>query len=247
MGMLLSVGSSSGWSWRLAPSCASPTGTPAPSQRTERFAPFWLYQWDSVRSSRHPRAPSSSRRRRPATPSRSPQPCRTPTVLGARSRQTPPPAPTPEKRRCAKERRTDPDRIQRVPLHACAQHQKDGVHRVAVRHPRAMAAERVGRRRGQERLDLLPQPVRHPPTVIAADQTHRRPPDRVAPWPADQKLRRGLHHSYWARPLVRVHFSHYNGEYHSWIAERLRNRNRVSGPGIFKEVRIQSGIINNSP
>ncbi len=29
-------------SWRLAPSCAHPTGTPAASQRTERFALFWL-------------------------------------------------------------------------------------------------------------------------------------------------------------------------------------------------------------
>src|SRR5208282_6868452 len=38
--MLWRVGSSSGWSLRLAPSCANPIGTPAPSLRTERFAPL---------------------------------------------------------------------------------------------------------------------------------------------------------------------------------------------------------------
>ena len=38
---------SSLWSLRLAPSWSSPNGTPAASVRTERFAPFWLYQWDS--------------------------------------------------------------------------------------------------------------------------------------------------------------------------------------------------------
>src|SRR4051812_27525633 len=35
-----SVSFISRWSLRLAPSCASPTGTPAPSLRPERFAPF---------------------------------------------------------------------------------------------------------------------------------------------------------------------------------------------------------------
>ena len=40
VGIEFSVGARSGWSCRLAPSCATPTGTPLASQRTERFAPF---------------------------------------------------------------------------------------------------------------------------------------------------------------------------------------------------------------
>ena len=82
-------------SWRLAPSCASPIGTPAASQRTERFAPFWLYQSDSAPSSGPRAAPWSSRRRRPARPSRSRRPGRSRAAPAARSRGTPRPAPTP--------------------------------------------------------------------------------------------------------------------------------------------------------
>ena len=63
-------------------------------------------------------------------------------------------------------RRTDPRRVQRVPLHPGAQHQQDRVHRVAIRHPRVVATQRVKRRSRQQRLDPLPQPVRHPPTII---------------------------------------------------------------------------------
>ena len=40
IGIESSVGARSFESWRLAPSCATPIGTPRASQRSERFAPF---------------------------------------------------------------------------------------------------------------------------------------------------------------------------------------------------------------
>jgi len=40
IGIESSVGFSNLWSLRLAPSWSSPIGTPAPSEQTERFAPF---------------------------------------------------------------------------------------------------------------------------------------------------------------------------------------------------------------
>ena len=90
------MASKSFMSWRLAPSCASPIGTPAPSLRTERFALFLLYQSGSGLSSGRPTVPWSSPRQRRATTSRSRPPRRTPTAPAARSRGTPRPAPTPE-------------------------------------------------------------------------------------------------------------------------------------------------------
>jgi hypothetical protein len=80
IGVDASVASSSFMSWRLAPSCASPIGTPAASVRTERFAPLWLYRWDSARSRRPRAAPWSSRHRRPETTSRCRPARRTPTA-----------------------------------------------------------------------------------------------------------------------------------------------------------------------
>jgi hypothetical protein len=70
--------------------------TPAASQRSERFAPFSLDQWDSAPSSTRPAAPSRAPRRRPARPSRCPRPGRTPRAPGARFRGRRRPAPTPE-------------------------------------------------------------------------------------------------------------------------------------------------------
>ena len=78
-------------------------------------------------------------------------------------------------------RGADPCRVQRVPLHPSPKHQQDRVHRITVGHPRRMTAQRVKRRCWKQRLDPLPQPVRHPPTIILTDHVaHHRPPDRMA-------------------------------------------------------------------
>src|SRR5665647_3304536 len=66
----------------------------------------------------------------------------------------------------------DPRGAQGVPLHAGAQHQQDGVHDLPIGDAPAVSAQRVGRRQRQQRRDLLPQPVRHAPAVVAVDESH---------------------------------------------------------------------------
>ena len=72
-----------------APSCANRPGSRALAEITDVSPPFCGIRWDSARSSLRPTAPWSSRRRRPATPSRSPPCCRRPAVPAARSWRTP--------------------------------------------------------------------------------------------------------------------------------------------------------------
>ena len=55
--------------------------------------------------------------------------------------------------------------------------------------------------RRQKRLDLGPWPVGHAPTAIAADETHRKPPDPMAHEAGDQEIRGVLRKSYRDRPL----------------------------------------------
>src|SRR5680860_1835296 len=66
-----------------------PIGTPAPSVRTERLAPFWLYRWDWGRSSLPPEGPWSWPRRKRGSSSRRPLLRRTPRGPAARSPQRP--------------------------------------------------------------------------------------------------------------------------------------------------------------
>ena len=69
-----------------------------------------------------------------------------------------------------------PGRVQRVPLHPRTQHQQNRVHHPALRQTPTVSSQRMLRRRRQQRLDSLPQPVRHTPTIITVDQTHPQPP-----------------------------------------------------------------------
>ena len=73
-------------------------------------------------------------------------------------------------------RGTDPRRVQSVPLTARPQHKQDRVQRSPVRHPRPMTAQRMRRPRRQQRQDPLPQPIRHPPTIVCDHKTHHLPP-----------------------------------------------------------------------
>ena len=106
-----------------------------------------------------PAALWSSPRRRRARPSRSRPPGRSPGALAARTRGGRRPAPIPESAG-APPRTNTPRSHSRVPLHPCTQHQQDRVHRITVRHPRPVTTQRVRRRRRQQRLHPLPQPVR---------------------------------------------------------------------------------------
>ena len=192
-GIESSVPFSSLWSLRFAPSWSSPTGTPAASVRTERFAPPWPGQWDSGRSWGLPAELWSSPRRLRGTTSRCPPPRRTPTGPDAISRGRPRPAPTPESAGAQKTRSTHRSRSARS-IASRSEYQHDRVHRVTVGHPRRVTAQRVKRRRWKQRLDPLPQPVRHPPTIILADHVaHHRPPDRTARRPANQRFNADLH------------------------------------------------------
>ena len=95
IGIDSSVGRARRWSLRLAPSSAIPTGTPLPSVRSDRFAPFSLYRWDWGRCGCHQAAPSSSRRPSPATPTRSLYARRRRADRAATTRRTHQPVPTP--------------------------------------------------------------------------------------------------------------------------------------------------------
>ena len=88
----------------------------------------------------------------------------------------------------------DPGRVQRVPLHPRAEHQQDRIHRSPIGHPRPVTAQRVPRPSRQQRLHPSPQPVRHPPTVVARDKTHRSLPRRF-----QQRGRTSLSHT-WSLP-----------------------------------------------
>ena len=112
------------------------------------------------------RAPWSSRRRRPATRSRSRPSCRSPTAHDAKSRRTPRRAPTLGSADATSWRSRSRSRPARSTASPCATPSRSR-HRITVRHPRVVATQRVRRRRWQQRLDLLPQPVGHPPTIIA--------------------------------------------------------------------------------
>ena len=70
----------------------------------------------------------------------------------------------------------NPRYVESVPLHPGAQHEEDRVHHLALWHPTLVGAERMLGWRRQQGLDLLPQPVRHPPAIVAVDQAHLQPP-----------------------------------------------------------------------
>ena len=78
--------------------------------------------------------------------------------------------------------RADASRIQRVPLASGPQHEDDRVHRVAIGNPRIVTSERMLRPSRQYRLDLAPELVGDPPSVIFCDQSHVR------------RMQRALHH-----------------------------------------------------
>jgi hypothetical protein len=159
-------------SWRLAPSSASPIGTPAPSQRSERFAPLLLYQSDSGRPPRRPAAPPRSPHRTTTSPSRSRLPRRTRADPCRQSSWNTPallPLLNAAMRRGGN---ADPGRVQRVPPHPRTHNEQDRVQRGTVADARPMTAQRMHRPRRQQPLHTLPQPVRHPPTIIAPDTTH---------------------------------------------------------------------------
>jgi hypothetical protein len=64
-----------------------------------------------------------------------------------------------------------------------------------------MSAQRMRRWRRQQRLDALPQPIRHAPAVIPRDESHHRPP-LLSKSTDNQRIRRRLHNPYRARPLA---------------------------------------------
>jgi len=68
---------------------------------------------------------------------------------------------------------TDPGRVERAPLAACAQDEEDGVHGGAVRNARVMASEWVRLPRGQQRFHLCPEGVGDSPAIIL-DSFHAR-------------------------------------------------------------------------
>ena len=194
-GILFSVGASSGWSWRPSPSCASPIGTPAASQRSERFAPSCLDQWGWGRSPRRRAAPCSWRRRRPATTSRCPPPRRSRAAPGARSHGRPGALPLLEASMGAAGV-ADLRGAQGVPLHAGAQHQQDGVHDLPVGDAPAVSAQGVRWRWRQERLDALPEPVRDAPAIVAVDESQHEPQGGRFERLAQGVVRRRLRSSY---------------------------------------------------
>jgi len=68
--------------------------------------------------------------------------------------------------------RTDPRRIERIPLRPGAQHKHDGIHRRAVAHARVVAPQRVRLASGQQWLHLLPDLIGQPPSIILLDHAH---------------------------------------------------------------------------
>ena len=139
MGIDSMVSTRSFWSWRLAPAAASPIGTPERSVRTDRFAPFCPVGgiWAGL--------PAAERRLAHGAVARQPLPVDA--VLFVVAQQAPAPelledaGPRPLlKAPVGRARVADARGVERVPLHARAQHKQDRVHRRAVGHPRAMAA-----------------------------------------------------------------------------------------------------------
>ena len=63
----------------------------------------------------------------------------------------------------------------RVPLHPVRKHQQDRVHHLRLGSPCSWVPAMLGRR-WQQRLDSLPQPVRHSPAIVAVDQPMSSPP-----------------------------------------------------------------------
>jgi hypothetical protein len=57
--------------------------------------------------------------------------------------------------------------VQRIPLAAGAEHEENGIHRLAIINAGPMTPQRVRFARGEEGLDTFPQLVRDPP--ITAD------------------------------------------------------------------------------
>ena len=68
--------------------------------------------------------------------------------------------------------RADPRGAQRFPLAAGAQHEENGVHGPTVGHARAMATERVGLTRGDQRFHLGPECVGEAPAIISGHESH---------------------------------------------------------------------------
>ena len=144
--------------------------------------PFFALSVGFARSSSHPAVPWSSPRRPPANPTRSPPARRIRAGPDARSRgiRRPPAILEAAVRR---RRAGRPGQVERVPLHPRPEHQRDRVRRVAVRHARVVAAQRVRRPFRQQRLDPLttspayasPRPSRRAPSSISLDRNRRWP------------------------------------------------------------------------
>jgi hypothetical protein len=123
-------------------------------------------------------APSPPSGASPVAPSHDNQPQSIPTTSSYSSSPLPPelvehPRPLPLlKAAMRRGGRADPGRVQRVPPHPRTHNEQDRVQRGTVADARPMTAQRMHRPRRQQPLHTLPQPVRHPPTIIAPDTTH---------------------------------------------------------------------------
>src|SRR5215210_1155581 len=62
--------------------------------------------------------------------------------------------------------------IQRTPLTARPEHEEDRVHRVTIRHPRIVAAQRVWLPWRKEGLHLLPEHIRNAPAIVVDYKSH---------------------------------------------------------------------------
>src|SRR5665647_2324140 len=123
-----------------------------------------------------------------------------------------------------------------VPLHAGAQHQQDGVHHPAVGDARTVTAQRVRRRRRQQRLDLLPQPVWHAPAVVALDESHENLLQGRSRGSFRKEIRRCSRDAYRDRSLGSTPLQRLNrdliGAHYAWL---LAEGRVLKKPRDFKE------------
>jgi len=84
--------------------------------------------------------------------------------------------------------------IQSAPLAAGARHKENGVHGIASRHGRIVAAQRVRLPRRQKLLHLGPKLIRNTPTVVFDYKAHKKcspfPPKTSPAFPNFQTLLR---------------------------------------------------------
>src|SRR5438105_5808401 len=175
IGMLSIVSSTILKSLRLAPSTASPTGTPAPSVSRLRLTPslarsvgFGPVFFPAERCLAH------------RAIHRQPSPVDAFEFVVVQQALLPE---VQEDSRCAprlkpavgRRTRADARPIQCVPLTSGPQHEEDGVHGVTGRYRWLMTPERVGLGRWKQRFHLLPQCVRNAPAVVLGYESHGFP------------------------------------------------------------------------